>query len=343
MDDIINFKKGNLVLLDQRRLPFKKKYKKISSSASTARAIKDMVVRGAPAIGITAAYGYYLGSLEAELNNYKKLKRHMDRVKKKLLDSRPTAVNLQWALNSMEKVFTGSRDLSLKELRGKLYKQAEEIKNSEIEANREIGRRGSAELKKIAAGRKIKVLTHCNAGALATGGWGTALGVIRSAFKDGIISEVFADETRPRLQGARLTCWELKEEEIPCRLITDGMSGFFMSRGEIDAVVVGADRIALNGDVANKIGTSMVAVAAGYYNVPFYVAAPVSTFDFNCPTGGDIQIEERSHREVLEINGKKIAPQGTKTSNPAFDITEKKLISGYITEKGVLNSADELQ
>jgi methylthioribose-1-phosphate isomerase len=337
MDNIINFKGLKLVLLDQRKLPFKISYKELKDSSQTA-------VRGAPAIGITAAYGYYLGSMEKEFKDFKSLKIYMERVGEKLLSSRPTAVNLKWALNLMGKTLKENPGLPVDKIRDNLLERAEYIKERELAANKKIGEYGASEFEKISAGKnKLKVLTHCNAGALATGGWGTALGVIRSAFNRGLVKEVYADETRPRMQGAKLTCFELKEEGIPYKLITDGMAGYFMSRGEIDTVVVGADRIALNGDVANKIGTSMVAIAADYYNVPFYVAAPVSTFDFNCLTGGDIVIEERSHEEVLVINKKKISPEGTKTSNPAFDITKKSLIKGYITEKGVVKSTYELQ
>ncbi|MBN2407233.1 MAG: S-methyl-5-thioribose-1-phosphate isomerase [Elusimicrobia bacterium] len=341
MPEVIYFDRGTLFLLDQRALPRKVRYVKIKTHRRAAWAIKDMVVRGAPAIGIAAAYGYYLGY--AACRDKGSVKEHMREVREDLLSSRPTAVNLRWALDRMEE--------ELEKLSGRegdtgagLLKAADRIKESEIEANMKIGEHGARLLRQTFPGKKkVNILTHCNAGALATGGWGTALGVIRTAFREGMLESVYADETRPRLQGARLTCYELFNEGIPFRMICDNMSGFFMRQGGIDAVVVGADRIAKNGDVANKIGTYMVAVLAARHNIPFFVAAPLSTFDFDTPSGDGIEIEYRDDSEVLNIGGKAICPAGTCTKNPAFDVTPSELVAAYITEKGAVRKTDELQ
>jgi methylthioribose-1-phosphate isomerase len=292
-----------LELLDQRRLPDQTVYVTCRTAEEVAQAIRDMVVRGAPAIGCAAAFGVVLG-------------RGAQSAHEVLAKSRPTAVNLFWALERMKKA---------KNLRA----EAETIFAEDIAANRAMGKHG-AEL----IGEGARVMTHCNTGALATAGHGTALGVIRSA-KDKKIS-VIANETRPYLQGARLTAWELVQEGIPCTLITDNMAGHLMSRGEVDVIVVGADRIAANGDVANKIGTYPLAVLAKRHNIPFYVAAPLSTFDPKIPDGSHIPIEERPGAEVTGYGETRWAPQGIAVRNPAFDVTPAELITGIICEKGVV-------
>jgi methylthioribose-1-phosphate isomerase len=299
----IRWKGDRLELLDQRLLPGESAYVTCRSAGDVAQAIRDMVVRGAPAIGCAAAFGVVLSKGSSEGYDL-------------LAKSRPTAVNLFWALARMKKA---------KDLR----REAEAIFAEDLEANRAIGRLG-AEL--IAS--RARVMTHCNTGALATAGHGTALGVIRSA-KDKQVS-VIACETRPYLQGARLTAWECVQEGIPCTLITDSMAGHLMSRGEVDAVIVGADRIAANGDVANKIGTYGLAVLARRHGIPFYVAAPLSTFDAAIPDGSHIPIEERAADEVTGYRGMRWAPQGVAVRNPAFDVTPAELITGLITEKGVV-------
>jgi methylthioribose-1-phosphate isomerase len=292
-----------LELLDQRLLPDQAVYVTCRTAEEVAQAIRDMVVRGAPAIGCAAAFGVVLGKGAESAHEV-------------LAKSRPTAVNLFWALERMKRA---------KDLRA----EAEAIFTEDIAANRAMGKHG-AEL----IGQGARVMTHCNAGALATAGYGTALGVIRSA-KDKKIS-VIANETRPYLQGARLTAWELVQEGIPCTLITDSMAGHLMSHGEVDVIVVGADRIAANGDVANKIGTYQLAVLARRHNIPFYVAAPLSTFDPKIPDGSHIPIEERPGAEVTGYGQTRWAPQGVAVRNPAFDVTPAELITGIICEKGVV-------
>jgi methylthioribose-1-phosphate isomerase len=299
----IRWKGDRLELLDQRLLPEKTAYVSCRSAAEVAQAIRDMVVRGAPAIGCAAAFGIVLDKGKAEAYDV-------------LAKSRPTAVNLFWALERMKKA-------------KHLEAEALAIFEEDIAANREIGRLGARLI-----AERARVMTHCNAGALATAGYGTALGVIRSA-KDKKIS-VIANETRPYLQGARLTAWELVQEGIPCTLITDSMAGHLMSKGEVDVVVVGADRIAANGDVANKIGTYALAVLAKRHGIPFYVAAPLSTFDPKIPDGSHIPIEERPAGEVTGYRGTRWAPEGVAVRNPAFDVTPAELITGIICEKGVV-------
>ena len=294
-------------LLDQRLLPDKTAYVSCRNAAEVAQAIRDMVVRGAPAIGCAAAFGVALSKGSAEAYEV-------------LAKSRPTAVNLFWALERMRR----AKDLEA---------EAEAIFQEDLAANREMGRLG-AELIKPGA----RVLTHCNTGALATAGHGTALGVIRSA-KEKAIS-VIACETRPYLQGARLTAWECMQEGIPCTLITDSMAGYLMSRGEVDVAIVGADRIAANGDVANKIGTYSIAVLARRHGIPFYVAAPLSTFDLAIPDGSHIEIEERPADEVTGYRGLRWAPAGVKVRNPAFDVTPAELVSGIVCEKAVVMAPD---
>jgi methylthioribose-1-phosphate isomerase len=301
-----------LFLLDQRLLPREEKWLECASAEDVAVAIRTMVVRGAPAIGVSAAFGMAMAAQRGD-----DLAQAADVLKR----SRPTAVNLAWAVDRM----TGHR--------GDPVAEAERILEEDVAANMQMGRYGAELL-----GREATVLTHCNAGALATGGYGTALGVIRAAVESGKRVAVFADETRPYLQGARLTAWELQRDGIDVTLITDSMSGHFFQQGKFDAVIVGADRIAANGDAANKIGTYTVAVLAHAHGVPFYVAAPISTIDAACPSGAEIPIEERSADEVTEINGTRVAPEGVAVRHPAFDVTPARLITAIITERGVLRA-----
>ncbi|WP_068346645.1 S-methyl-5-thioribose-1-phosphate isomerase [Kosmotoga arenicorallina] len=319
-----------VIFIDQRKLPLEEVYVKCTNHFDTFTAIKDMIVRGAPAIGASAAFGYVLGAKEfrGELGSEKGID-HMKKVKEKLASSRPTAVNLFWALERMHKTFleNASSDNTI----DILEKEALAIAFEDIEVNMAIGRNGSELLRD-----GDTVLTHCNAGALATVDYGTALGVIRAAVEAGKRISVFADETRPYLQGARLTAWELMKDGIDVTLISDNMAGWVMSQGKIDAVVVGADRIAANGDVANKIGTYSVAVLAQRHGIPFYVAAPLSTIDLSTPTGKEIPIEERSHKEITHVQGIQVAPHNVKCYNPAFDVTPWNLVTGIITEKGVV-------
>jgi methylthioribose-1-phosphate isomerase len=300
-----------LFLLDQRLLPREEKWVPCHTAPEVAEAIKTMIVRGAPAIGVSAAYGMALAAKRGD-----DLAVAADELKR----ARPTAVNLAWAVDRM----LANRD-------GDLTAEAEAINREDVASCMAIGRHGAELL-----GQSATVLTHCNAGALATAGYGTALGVIRAAIEGGKRIAVFADETRPYLQGARLTAWELQQDNIDVTLITDSMAGHFFSEGAFDAVIVGADRIAANGDTANKIGTYTVAVLANAHNVPFYVAAPLSTIDPNCPSGKEIPIEERSAQEVVDIAGSRMAPEGIKVRHPAFDVTPARLITAIITERGVL-------
>jgi methylthioribose-1-phosphate isomerase len=308
--------RGNaLELLDQRLLPREVHWVACRDAHEVAVAIRDMIVRGAPAIGVSAAFGV---ALAAQCGD------DVDAAAAELRASRPTAVNLMWALDRMLRARDAGRDLTA---------EAESMRREDIEANKRIGRYGAELL-----GESVTVLTHCNAGALATAGYGTALGVIRAAVEGGKRVAVFADETRPYLQGARLTAWELKQENIDVTLITDSMAGHFFQQGRFDAVIVGADRIAANGDTANKIGTYTVAVLANAHGVPFYVAAPLSTIDVNCPGGDAIPIEERSAAEVTSMNGVSIAPEGIGVRHPAFDVTPARLIGAIITDRGVLRA-----
>ena len=296
-----------LSLLDQRLLPREEKWIACRTPSEVAEAIRTMVVRGAPAIGVAAAYGMAMAS-------------DLTAAAAELKAARPTAVNLAWAVDRMLRA-SGAPS------------EAEAIHREDVEANMRMGRYGAALL-----GQSTTVLTHCNAGALATAGYGTALGVIRAAIESGKRVAVFADETRPYLQGARLTAWELQHDNIDVTLITDNMSGHFFQQGAFDAVIVGADRIAANGDTANKIGTYTVAVLAHAHGVPFYVAAPLSTIDPACPNGAAIPIEERSAAEVTEMFGARVAPEGVAVRHPAFDVTPARLITAIITDRGVLRA-----
>nr|WP_176233599.1 S-methyl-5-thioribose-1-phosphate isomerase [Candidatus Hakubella thermalkaliphila] len=324
---------GNSVrLIDQRFLPRKEKYITCPDHLSVARAIKGMAIRGAPAIGVAAAFGVALAALKGRKRSKDLFLQDVEEACQILSRTRPTAVNLFWALDRMKRIMQQNRDQSVESIILSLVDEARRIYEEDIEINRRIGEKG-AEL--IQSGSNL--LTHCNTGALATAGYyGTALGVIRTAFLQGKQIHVYVDETRPFLQGARLTAWELMRQKIPMTLITDNMAGYFMSRRKIDAVLVGADRIACNGDTANKIGTYSLSVLARENGVPFYVIAPTSTIDPKIDSGEEIVIEERDHHEVVMINDRRIAPEGVQVANPAFDITPEGNISAIVSEVGVL-------
>lgn len=322
-----------VLMLDQRLLPTEQTWLTLKTYTEVADGIRDMVVRGAPAIGVSAAYGIALGVKQFVGTNVIDLEDEFDYIADVLAKTRPTAVNLFWAIDRMRGVFKKAvaENKSITEIKQILIDEAKVIHDEDIESQRLIAQFGGELIEDNST-----VLTHCNAGALATGGvWGTALGVIRGAVNQGKKVSVIADETRPYLQGARLTAWELLQDNIPVTLITDNMSGHLMKKGEVQAVVVGADRIAANGDAANKIGTYMVAVLAKRHNIPFYVAAPLSTIDLNCSTGDEIPIEERNIREITHVKDIQLAPEGIGVANPAFDVTPNDLIAGIITEKGV--------
>ena len=321
-------------MIDQRKLPFEEIFIEHEDYREVADSIRKMVIRGAPAIGIAAAMGVALG-----INSLSKTENDLNQkyleIKNELAETRPTAVNLFWALSKMDDVFKlYSSDITI--LKKKMIEKALELKTEDEKINRLIGKNGSVLIK-----NGDTVLTHCNAGSLATAGYGTALGVLRSAKNEGKEISVIAGETRPFLQGARLTVWEMQKENIPVFLITDSMAGYMMSEGRIDLVVVGADRIAQNGDVANKVGTYSLAVLSDFHRIPFYVAAPVSTIDRDIKTGRDIPIEERSGDEVTSFCGERTALPGTNAYNPAFDVTPFRLISGIITEKGIIRDNPE--
>ncbi len=322
-----------VLMLDQRLLPTEEKWLTLRDYNAVADGIRDMVVRGAPAIGVSAAYGMALGAKQFVGTTVADLEDELDYIGDVLAKTRPTAVNLFWAIDRMKDTFQKAKaeGKSVSEIKQILLDDAQAIHDEDIEAQRLIAKFGGELLSD-----NDTVLTHCNAGALATGGvWGTALGVIRGAVDQGKNIAVIADETRPYLQGARLTAWELMQDDIPVTLITDNMSGHVMKKGRVQAVVVGSDRIAANGDVANKIGTYMVAVLAHRHGIPFYVAAPLSTVDLNCPTGDDIPIEERDRTEVTHVKGNQLAPDNVGVSNYGFDVTPNELVTAIITEKGV--------
>jgi methylthioribose-1-phosphate isomerase len=322
---------GSIEFIDQRLLPDKIKFIRTKTVEQTAHAIEQMVVRGAPAIGIAAAMGVALGALEFRGSDKKKFFAHINAAAERLAATRPTAVNLFWAIDRMKSVLNGNSGKPIESIRRVLVAEAKKIRAEDLASCKKIGDNGAALLK-----NGSRVLTHCNAGGLATAGYGTALGVVRSGFKAGRVAHVFIDETRPWLQGARLTAFEMCHEKIPSTLICDNMAASLMARGEIDTVVVGADRIAANGDVANKIGTYGLAVLARAHKIPFYVAAPVSTIDFSLGAGKDIVIEQRNENEVRRICGKTICPEGVNVINPAFDVTPARLVGAIVTEKGVL-------
>ncbi|MBA3631209.1 MAG: S-methyl-5-thioribose-1-phosphate isomerase [Acidobacteria bacterium] len=322
-----------VLMLDQRLLPMEEKWLTLKSFNEVADGIRNMVVRGAPAIGVAAAYGIALGAKNFVGTNVDDLKEELDYICGVMGKTRPTAVNLFWAIDRMKRTFQKAKaeGKSISEIKQILIKDAKDIHDEDIESQRLIAQFGGELIENDST-----ILTHCNAGALATGGvWGTALGVVRGAVNQGKKVSVIADETRPYLQGARLTAWELLQDDIPVTLITDNMSGHIMKQGKVHAVVVGSDRIAANGDVANKIGTYMVAVLAQKHGIPFYVAAPLSTVDMNCATGEEIPIEERNIREITHVQDIQLAPEGISVSNYAFDVTPNELVTAIITEKGV--------
>jgi len=324
MIETIQWTNAGVVMIDQTRLPSEEVYVTCKDYRHVAEAIRSMVIRGAPAIGVAAAMGIALGMQHAESAA------EFDQIANTLAGTRPTAVNLFWAIDRMRRVYAGLAGRPLAEIRARLIAEAQQIKLEDIAINEGIGRNGAP---LIPDGKTV--LTHCNAGALATAGYGTALGVIRAAIAAGKKIDVFADETRPLLQGSRLTIWELQQDNIPATLITDNMAGHFLHSGRIGCVVVGADRIAANGDVANKVGTYSVAVLAKENGVPFYVAAPVSTLDLKLESGSDIPIEQRPASEVTHVFGTRLAPEGTAVENPAFDVTPNRYVAAIITERGV--------
>lgn len=333
--ETLRWQGDHLEMIDQRILPAQFQYLAYRSAAEIAEGIRSMVVRGAPAIGCAAAYGVALEAMRLRGDTGTQFSVAMDKAFEVLAASRPTAINLFWALQRMRSVWEGVKSRGAAEMADRLLAEAHEVLAEDIRINRAMGAFG-AELLPDGA----RVLTHCNAGALATAGHGTALGVIRSAVEAGKRISVIADETRPFLQGARLTAWEMVQENIPVTLITDNMAGYMMSNGEVDAVVVGTDRVAANGDVANKIGTYMVAVLARRHGIPFYVACPLSTIDLNIADGAAIPIEERARDEVTGFRECQWAAHGVSVRNPAFDVTPAELVSALITEKGVVGQPD---
>jgi methylthioribose-1-phosphate isomerase len=327
MVETIQWVDDAVVMIDQTRLPREEKYVTCRTCEEVAAAIRGMVIRGAPAIGVAAAMGVALGMLHAPENG---LDGHFETICAMLAATRPTAVNLFWALERMKRLYVSLRGRPIGEIRRRLVEEALRVREEDIAICRAIGRHGEP---LVPDGKTL--LTHCNAGALATAGYGTALGVVRAAVESGKRVDVFADETRPFLQGARLTVWELQRDGIPATLITDNMAGHFLKSGRIGCVVVGADRIASNGDVANKIGTYSVAVLARENGVPFYVAAPISTLDLTLASGAQIPIEQRSAEEVTHVFGIRIAPEGIAVENPAFDVTPARYVDAIVTERGV--------
>ncbi len=326
----IEWKNNMVVMIDQRLLPNEEVYRTYMDFLDVAEAIREMVIRGAPAIGVAAAMGIALGAIDIKSKERKEFVKQFNHICNVMAHTRPTAVNLFWAIDRMKRIVKENPKLGADELKERLVEEAKRVYEEDIEINRQMGRHGSKLIK-----NRATVLTHCNAGALATAGYGTALGVIRAAIAEGKKIKVFADETRPFLQGSRLTAWELMKDGIDTTLITDNMSGYMMKKGLIDAVIVGADRIAANGDVANKIGTYSVAVLAKEHKIPFYVAAPISTIDLKIKSGDSIPIEERDIREVTHIKDIPIAPNAVKVKNPAFDVTPNRFVTAIITEKGI--------
>jgi len=331
-----------VVMIDQRKLPAQELYVRCRTAAEVARAIKTMVIRGAPAIGVAAALGISLGMRRSTATGTQKFATEFFKICELMADTRPTAVNLFWAIERMKCSFAAgaSAGESVEQLKERLDREADAIHDEDVASCRAMGAFGAAVVP-----AEANILTHCNAGALATAGYGTALGVIRGAVEAGKQVAVFADETRPFLQGARLTAWELVRDGIPTTVITDNMSGSLMRQGKVNFVVVGADRIAANGDTANKIGTYSVAVLAREHRIPFYVAAPLSTIDLQTPDGSLIPIEERNSREVTHVGGAQLTPEGAQVWNPAFDVTPHQLIAGIITERGIFRApyVDSLQ
>jgi len=333
MVETIQWTSTGVVMIDQTRLPLAEEYVTCRTYEEVATAIRDMIIRGAPAIGVAAAMGVALGVLHASERD---LDQQVETICGALAGTRPTAVNLFWAIDRMKRLYASLRGRPIAEIRRRLIEEALAVRDEDIAINRAIGRNGAP----LVPDHKT-VLTHCNAGALATAGYGTALGVVRAARESGKEVDVFAGETRPFLQGARLTVWELQQDGIPTTLITDSMAGHFLKSGRIGCVVVGADRIAANGDVANKVGTYSLAVLAKENNVPFFVAAPISTLDLALASGAGIPIEQRAASEVTHVFGHPVAPEGTAVQNPAFDVTPARYVTAIITEKGVARAPYE--
>jgi methylthioribose-1-phosphate isomerase len=325
-----------VVFIDQTKLPTEEVYVTCSTHQQVADAIRNMIVRGAPAIGVAAAMGIALGVKNSKADNVADLRKEFIEICKALSLTRPTAVNLFWAIGRMREKFERLRTLPIAEIKQALIEESQRMHAEDIAANQAMGRHG-ATLMPSSGG----VLTHCNAGALATAGYGTALGVIRAAVEAGKKIHVYADETRPFLQGSRLTAWELMKDGIPTTVISDNMAGVMMQQGKIGAIVVGADRIAANGDVANKVGTYTVAVMAKEHGIPFYVAAPISTVDLDTPDGSKIPIEQRNAREVTHIGGRQMTPDGVGIENPAFDVTPARYVAAIITERGIARAPYE--
>ena len=326
--------------IDQRKLPTEETYITCKTYEQVADAIQTMVVRGAPAIGVAAAMGIALGIKDSKAETISDLKLELDEICDVIGKTRPTAVNLFWAIRRMQEKLERLRDHPIAQIKQELIEEAKRMHAEDIAANQAMGRHGATLMPSTGG-----VLTHCNAGALATAGYGTALGVIRAAVEQGKKIHVFADETRPFLQGSRLTAWELMKDGIPTTVISDNMAGAMMHQGKIGAIVVGADRIAANGDVANKIGTYTVAVLAKENGIPFYVAAPLSTIDLACANGSKIPIEQRNRMEVTHIGGKQMTPDGVSIENPAFDVTPAKYVTAIVTERGIARApyAESLQ
>jgi methylthioribose-1-phosphate isomerase len=328
----IEWTDDGVVMIDQRKLPGAEVYVKCKTAPQVAKAIKTMVIRGAPAIGVAAAMGLALGVRQSKMTGTQKLAAEFYKLCEMMAATRPTAVNLFWAIDRMKRVFgeAASSGASVQQIQARLELEALRIHDEDVASCRAMGAYGASMVPETA-----RILTHCNAGALATAGYGTALGVIRGAVEQGKKIAVLADETRPFLQGARLTAWELTRDGIDTTVITDNMSGAMMRDGQVDLVVVGADRIAANGDVANKIGTYTVAVLAKVHDIPFYVAAPISTIDLSTPDGSKIPIEERSAKEVTHMGSMRLTPEAAHVRNPAFDVTPHKYVTAIITEKGI--------
>ena len=328
----IEWKDDGVVMIDQRKLPASEVYVTCKTANEVAKAIKTMVIRGAPAIGVAAAMGIALGMQRSTATGTKQFTTEFQKTCDMMAGTRPTAVNLFWAIERMRRTFAEAAQggCSVDELKQRLGAEARMIHDEDVESCRAMGAHGATLVP-----QEAKILTHCNAGALATAGYGTALGVIRAAAEQGKRVAVLADETRPFLQGARLTAWELVKDGIDTTVITDNMAGSMMRLGNVDLVVVGADRIAANGDVANKIGTYAVAVLAREHDIPFYVAAPLSTIDLDTPDGTKIPIEERNDREVTHVGSSRLTPEGAHIRNPAFDVTPAKFVTAIITERGI--------
>ena len=336
MIQTLEWTESGVRFIDQTKLPMEEVYVTCKTHEQVADVIRNMVVRGAPAIGVAAAMGIALGVNHSKAESSDELKRDLDQICDLIGQTRPTAVNLFWAIRRMQDKFERIRIRPLPQIKQDLVEEAQRMHAEDIAANQAMGRHGATLMPSTGG-----VLTHCNAGALATAGYGTALGVIRAAVEQGKKIHVYADETRPFLQGSRLTAWELMKDGIPTTVISDNMAGAMMQQGKIGAIVVGADRIAANGDVANKIGTYTVAILAKEHEIPFYVAAPISTVDLACPDGSRIPIEQRNAKEMTHIGGKQVVPDGVEVENPAFDVTPAKYVAAIITEKGIARAPYE--